>query len=579
MNEPPPDPPAASERVKTRGSLAADYSTLVPKWCLIVALSLSLTKLILVSHDETLAYPDDDFSYVYGASILHWGVPYQEFTYSRQPVYNLFLASANLLGFPVRLWIEFVWIGAAAVVLFALRRLGLSIAAALTAFALVLFHPWTMMLFNRFLSDSLYGAFLLVFLSSMAVGVTRTTRSSMIHWGRRAAIFGSLAANTRVESVLIFGAVAVAALCILGLRLAAKADHRLSLRRAAWIILLPLAAIFGLAHAIKFINFKHIGIYATNDLEGMPGFNKLYGALIAIRPARPDLRLSVPRDVRDWAYARSPTFAQLRPFLESDPVVLAYAAGTEQATGVKGEYGAWTVWALRAAAWRLHPWPTARELNAFYSEAGEEILTALKAEPGAGRWAPVTFVPPEWGLLVQNAPVSLVHCWRTLFDARYTRLPDERLEESALARVNAVGSRRESLIRLNNGNADEGSAWQSKKNVERLDHVKQSLAALVRPLTFAAVVLIGMGTVIGVLGIRRRIFSAQWYVLSALLLTAITGRLAIFTLMDATGYAVQMRFMFPLAAPLVMLAVLNAEAILSLAARGLRKPPPQPPHA
>ena len=542
----------------------------VPQWCWVVALALVLLKLVLVSHEEIVAFTDDDYGYAHSAFYWYWKVPYGTFSFSRQPVYPLFLAASDVFGIPARLWIELTWAGAAGIMLVALRRLGLTLVAALAAFVLVLFHPWTVMLFSRFLCDSLYGALLLPFLCALAVGITRTNLASALRWGSVAAVSGALAANTRVESILILGAVAVAGACVLGLYLAREADRRLSLRRGACVVLLPLVAIFGLTHAFKAANLAHIGSYVTSDLD-MPGFKMLYGALLAIRPAHPDVRLSAPRDAREWAYARSPAFAQLRPFLESDPAVLGYTAQTEAATGVKGEYGAWTVWGLRVAAWHLHPWQSARELDAFYAKAGDEILAALKAEPGAARWTPVTFVPPDWGQMFRELPASGGRCWRMLLFWDYWRHPDSKLDEAGTARFDAVGNRRLPLVLLNNEKPVEGAVWASAKNAARLDRYKRSLFNLLKPVTIAAVVLLVAGTLVGVLGARRRVFPASWYVLSALLISAALGRFAIVALLDVTGIPVLMRYLFPLAAPIMILGVLNAEALLALAAAVWRK--------
>ncbi len=571
--------------------IPAESPSPIPKWCWLSILTLSLLKLILISHDETQALPWDDLGYIRGASHFHWDAPYNTWSYCRQPVYHLFLAAADCLGLPTRIWIELSWIAAAIITFIALKRLGLSTISSLIAFTCILFHPWATSLFNRTMSDSLYGVFLLIFLSSLAVGITRTTRAPMLDWSRRTAIFAALAANTRVESILIYGSLAIAALCIFllplpegggrgvgaaslplpegggwgeGASARKAARRRLALVRLLCLTLLPLAATLTLTHTFKYINLRQIGSYVTNDLE-LPGYEKLYKSLISIRPANPDLRFSVPHDVREWAYSHSPTFAQLRSILETDPIMSSYSVYCEQATGVKGEFGAWAPMAIREATWKLHPWPSARELDAFYNQAGDEISAALKAEPAAARWAPITFIPPEWGQLLRQLPISLGRCATTFFQADFIRLPDEKLDD--LPRVNSVANRRIPLIAINNGKPDESSFWHTKGMVRHLDGIKRFLASLVLPFTIAAIILITIGTVTGLVRIRRRPFPTRWYILSAILLTAIAARLALLSLMDATGVPMQMRYAFPLAAPLVILAILNAETLLALRSR------------
>ncbi len=542
-----------------------------PRWCWFAILLLCLCKLILTSNDEIMAVPDDDYGYCFGASVLHWGVPYGTWAFARQPVYHFYLAAAELFGLPVRLWIEFTWMGATITMLLALRRLGFSPLAALITFTIALFHPWTLMLFNRTLCDSLFGALMLVYLSSLAVAITRTDRAPMSHWGRRAAIFGALAANTRFENPPILGVLGISALCILGLHRFAKADRRLTIQRGLWCVALPLAVIFGLTHAIKLRNYTHIGAYVTTDLE-LPGFKKLYKSLLSIRPAAPNLRTAIPRDARDWAYNHSPTFAQLRYNLEVDDGRIPFQRDTEYATGIAGEYGTWTVWGIRSAVWKLRQWPSARELDAFYNQAGEEIFAALKAEPAKARWSPIPFIPPDWGPLMTNFPSAISKWANLLLQAAYWRAPDQKLEDYDIARINSVTNRRQTLLDINNRKAFGPSFWHRKESIQRLDRWKQSISSLNRPLTLAAAILTGLGTLIGLIGIRRRLFPASWCVLSAILWTAIAARLTIFALLyEITGDPVlQHRYMFPLVAPIFILGVLNAQAILRLAISFLR---------
>src|SRR6185295_5547237 len=148
------------------------------------------------------------------------------------------------------------------------------------------------------------------------------------------------------------------------------------------------------------------------------------------------------------------------------------------------------------------------------------------------------------------------HCAQMFLTAGYWRIPDEKLEDQYIARFNSVANRRQTLLDINNGKPVNGSLWHSAKNIQRLDRWKLALTSLVRPLTTAAAVIIAVGTLIGLAGIRRRIFPTPWYILSAILLSNIAARMAIFALYEETGVTVQDRYMFPLIAPLAILAVL-----------------------
>ena len=504
---------------------------------------------MLVSHDEIMAGNEDDYGYAYEASVWHWGVGYQTYAYSRQPVYAIFLAMADVFGCPARLWIELAWAGAASVMLVLAPAAGDERdRACLAAFGLVLLHPWTLALFNRFLCDSLYGALFLAFLCALAVGVTRVTTPSMLRWGALVAAAGALAANTRLESVLLLGSLGVAGACAFGLARWSGADRRLTVRRLACLVLVPLLAIFGLTHAIRAATWWRVGSYVTSDLE-MPGFKKLYAELLTIRPAHPDLLLSAPRDAREWAYAHSPTFALLRPPLESDPDLAVFQKRPRQETGAEGECGAWTVWALRAAAWKVRSWPNARELDNFYAKAADEIHAALRADPAMARWVPITFIPPEWGQIPPALCGSLARCWEAMLRPKPLRVPDVKIDAEGRARFDSIGNRRVPLIQLRNGQTVSGSLWYAPANVRRLDRCKNAICGLLKPIVIGSMLLTAIGLIAGLIGIRRRLFPARWWILSVLLITAILARIMVVALLDMTGIRAQMRYLFPVTAP------------------------------
>lgn len=552
----------------------------VPRWCWIVATAMVLLKLVLISHDELIAFGDDDFGYVYGASELHWGIPFSTFHYSRQPVYHLFLAGGEVFGLPGRLWMEATWVGVCVIALVGLRRLGLRVWMSLLGFGLALYHPWTMMLFNRTLSDGLYGATMFAFLMGLCVTITRNGWGSMARWGLITGVAGAIAANARLESMLVTGALAVAAACLLGLRLAGESDWRRVGLRAAWGLALPLALTAAMTQSIKQANLHRIGAAVVSDFE-LPGFKRLYAALLAIRPeGREDLRISVPRDVREWAYAHSPTFATLGPLLEENPRVLGYTRPVRTLTGVEGEYGGWTVWALRVAAWQHRTWTSAAELDAFYAKAADELAVALRDNPQKRRFVLATFVPPDWDGLGRDLPVALGRTLDEMSRANYWRVTDVDLDAKAVARLDAVGLRRPSLVAIKNGLKPDVTPWQSPENVERLERVKSGIAAALRPLTIGACVVIvvaGLAALMGLLPRWRGLVPARWWVVSAVMLSAIAARVLLVGLLDVTGIGVQMRYVFPIAGPLVVVGVVSLGVLLTLGARVMRRPAVQPP--
>jgi peptidoglycan/LPS O-acetylase OafA/YrhL len=128
-----------------------------------------LLKFLLCSHAETLYAAWDSAGYVESAGKWHWGAPYEIYSYIRVPTFNLYLASVNALGVPVRLANEVVLAFSALLVAQAVWACGLTRITAWLIFALLTLHPWTYYIFNLVTPDGLYATLLVAFVAAMVL--------------------------------------------------------------------------------------------------------------------------------------------------------------------------------------------------------------------------------------------------------------------------------------------------------------------------------------------------------------------------------------------------------------------------
>lgn len=543
-------------------------------WFLFVALCVG--KFILISHDEILLYSADDQSLAYSAAGWYWGRPYSAYSHVRQPVYPLFVATSSALGLPLRISIELVWIGACAWSATALRRCGGRSPLVLAASALILFHPWLFNLNCRMLADTLYAPLLLVFLTGSAAALLERSWRDMLSWVGPAALAGALAANTRQESILVLGSIAVTAVVAVALGLLKRADRPTTFRRALMAAGLPLLATLAVTHGFRAANYADIGVYSSYDLES-PGYRALYKALLAIPPEKHDLRLPVPRDVREKAYAVSPAFATLRHALEEDKRLHGYAEACERQTGAKGEYGAWTCWAIRQAVWvsREHKVGTARDVDDLFATAAAEIRAAMRDGRLEHRTVPVDFLPPEWGLLIRQVPASSRASWEMLVGPAVGRNLSEKLPPKQAALFEPTALRRIATARIVDSEeaATGNDLWYSPERSAELARVKKAIGDANPWIARIQAVLPPVALLLGLVGVRRGWVQDRWYVLMIVLGTALAARVVLVVLLDATGIDAQRRYLLPASVLAIIVSLFTIQAIVAMFASVFRHSP------
>ncbi len=500
-------------------------------WWRLAFIALVALRLVYISHDEVRASPHDSQAYIMQARAWYWGNDYSNWAYTRQPGYPLFIAIASMLGIPLRLAIEAAWLGAVVVTTRATALIGLRPSGRVLLAALLLFHPFTTELFTWVYADTLHGGAWLAYTMSLAAAAIAPTWRATLRWGWAAAIAGTIAANTRQESVLVY-ALAMATLgVVLGPASIAAWRQRVGPRRTVnesidlspaagsdstpmhagreaprvpesmqqgpqparqslpWThrltaaCVLPVIIVFASEQAVKSANHARIGAYVGYDWS-MPGFKALYQTMLSIPPEsehRP--RVPIPREVRERAADVSATFASILPELETGDSCRLFRSAGESITKTPGEPGSFNLWSMREAIWTVHG--AAIRSAADYDAICWRIVRELRAAQDAGRlakrWAPLAFIPPEWTGLLREMPRSLETCWGFMSRINFTRGEPYPVEPRAVRGFNEMALRRGALMELHRppreGLVDEKGPWQHRATVARLDVVKRWIGA------------------------------------------------------------------------------------------------------
>jgi len=526
-------------------------------------------KFILVSHDEVITMAWDDLDNARNAQFWHYGSPYGINAFTKQPGLSLFAGAATVFGLPLRLAYELLWMSASASVLAALRTVGVHRSVALLCSLAVLYHPWTFGLFERFLADAPYAGWYTLFIGLLTLAAfAPTTRSALLR-ALGASVAGAWAINTRPEGALVY----LVPVCVATAAWFASREKP-SRRRAAGVCLLAGAIVFGSAAAAAAGVKAKTGVFMAHELA-MPGFKRLYNALLAIEPDKPHAKLPIPKDVRERAYAVSPTLATIREAMEG-PTLEAFEPLVYGDTGVKGEHGAWAVWALRDATFRVIPVDAvarAKTYNDFWNKAANEVRAAIGDGRLPSRWVPISFVQPKWPQLAREAPTSFGRYWKIL-----TRDPVPRAWPADVgpdrAPFDLMGLRRSSLVDLREQRPVGPSLWHRPRVHGALMTIQESLQALYNTVTrYGAWFPLAAFPALAWLALKGRAERGPVAILGVLL-TLILARLALAVLLDACGVWAQHRYVLAIA-PLVHVALWVSVAGLVSAALAARRPTPR----
>src|SRR6266404_5032178 len=253
----------------------------------------------------------DALWYVGSAKHWYWGAPYSWTAFVRPCAYPLFIAVVHFFGIPLRIAIELAQMAGYAVLIAALRKAAVPRALCLVIFALMILHPAALLYNNHSMSDSFYTAILPLALGGSLLTLFTRKFSHAVWTGVAYAVLW----NTREESFLIPVILAVffaLALFQRGEGPTRKAHFVFWLKRTAALV----ATLGILLTAVYSANRRAFNSFAKSDMSS-PAFEKVFKALLRIKPSHSRRYISVNMEALRMAYEVSPTFARLKPQVEA----------------------------------------------------------------------------------------------------------------------------------------------------------------------------------------------------------------------------------------------------------------------
>jgi hypothetical protein len=393
-----------------------------------------VVRLVLTADRDIFALnaPYDDYWYINSAMRWIFGGSYNHMIFVNLPIYSIWLKSVSLLGIPARLAIDVFWLLACAYLAIAVARLCGRWWPGILLYLFLCFHPYSILLFDRALSETL----LMVLLTFTLAGLIEVwnLRDAEGGWRRLSAmviVSASFAAayHTRKE-----GAVMLAPMLVL---LAWSAYHwrvwwagpnrfRMGYPMLAFPLVITLALGFLLAGA----NYVRWGVFARYEFAAN-GFVRAINDLNAIQPGSPTPRqVTVTALTRAKAYEASPTFRELKSFFDG-PSGQWLASDETRSAGVPGEISnGWFYWAVRDAAATAGWHSDARNAEKKYAAMAEELERAFADGRLQERSAFIPFVDPDWRKWLPGVPSSFIDINQRVIDATAGELPSSLPEDA-----------------------------------------------------------------------------------------------------------------------------------------------------
>lgn len=346
---------------------------------------LIFVKLWLVSDQLLWARADfihDDLLFIRLADHLlqsGWLGPYDNLTLVKGPFYPLWIAFSFLLGIPLLLSQQLLYIAACLVTDQALCPLVERPSARLALFSLLLFNPATSSFpLTCVLRDALYpGLTLLMVAATLGLFIRRhASIQPLVGWALMAGLATSAFWLTREEGIWMLPF--LIPLWIWTLSAALFINWR-DWRKTAIVILpwmLPVLAVL----VVSWVNQAHYGVYAVVEFK-TPEFQAAYGALTRVQHQEHKPQIPVPKEARQRIYAQSAAFAELRPFFEQEGFWTLQGIGfSNHPAGGDEIGGGWFSWALRDAAAAAGYFNSGIQSAAFFQRLADEINAACEAQ-------------------------------------------------------------------------------------------------------------------------------------------------------------------------------------------------------
>ncbi len=526
--------------------------------CIITAAKLWFVRAHLVM---ATVNPIDDLLFIRGAEHIikgQWLGAYNQLTLIKEPFYPIFIAVSHWLSIPLLVSQQLFYVLSCCVFIWAVRPLNVKRYILLLIYIILLLNPgsYNYPAIGRIFQLAVYAPLATILLSclfGMALRVTGSFARALL-WSVGLGLSMGIFWITRDESVFILPSIL---LVFLFLVVAAVRQDKKQALKVLVLCALPLLISKGIVKTIELINGHVYGVPYRIEIES-DAFRLAYGTLLRIKSDKEREFYPVVRDVREKAYAVSPTFRKLKKYLEGP-----LGQGWENLAGADDIPAAFFIWAFRDSVAKAGYATSGPVALAFYQKMGQELSAAcdsgkLQCRPNYSSIIPSTALVPPWKqkynkmffpafYSILKRTVSFAHINAATEGAR-SRGPAEIMDLfDGVTLERLLNSKKNHINKY-----EELNAHLDKEKTRILGQIGW-VYQITSPLLFVLALLVVVGKLL-VAVIKRRLRPMTVFSISAL--GGIAGITFIMTLVDITSYSEVDRIM-QVGFPIVLLFVIT----------------------
>jgi hypothetical protein len=341
---------------------------------------LAFLKLWLVEGQPLYAYTwagHDDRLYVTLAHNLlqgEWLGPYGKLTLAKGPFYPIWIAASFVAGIPLLLSQHLLYIASCFVMVMAIKPLLSRSIYLVVIFAALLFNPASFSgnVMTKVIRAGIYPALTMLVIAYALGFLTRQEdREWKKLWAWAIGLGSSMAAFwlTREEGIWLLPSLGMIAAYAIYKLWRNKPDSWLN---KLYLWLTSFAIWFVLIFSVSLINLHNYGVFAKSEFDSRV-FKSAYGSLTRVEPPEWKPFTLVPKRTRKEIYKVSPSFAELKPFLEG-ALGEFWAKNGNHTEQNQGEIlGGWFVWAFRHAVAEAGYYSSGKFPREYYLRLTNEI--------------------------------------------------------------------------------------------------------------------------------------------------------------------------------------------------------------
>lgn len=345
-------------------------------------IGLSIVKLWLISHLPIRAsYAGyDNLRYVILANnFLDPNISYDSFTLVRQPGYPAFIFLGYLVGIPLRFSQELIYLAAGLVLAWSGSKFYFNQTTTLIFSILYIVAPFSFHWNRQTLADVLYLPLTAFIVACLIHILNCQNDQSLLKWSAALGMALAWFWNTRLEGIWIVPLIGFAyGTLTLKYWFSHKRRKRdkIDFLRLAIICITLIFPVVLMTSVICFINDSRYGIFETNDLKS-PGFEAAYSSLEKVISPTWQPMVEIPRSTRQKVYAVSPSFRQLKSYIESDN----HWRKSSCESGICDDYAAGLFyWVFRESVAAVGYYKSAPKTEDFYYQISREIEIACQSK-------------------------------------------------------------------------------------------------------------------------------------------------------------------------------------------------------